>query len=205
MPHNETNPAARLNKALEAISSYYPNVDLSLLTIEFSDEIDSLGRYYYSEESGISKILARSIPSLGRIRRRSRRIKLSSETLNDPELSVEFEEVDAVEVVLHHEILHYLIDMGDIECTEENEDIWIDRRLKEFYQEKKSFVDKYDSGLPMEEAKRLEGLIERFNSDDAYRREIMMMGNSMVVDGRSSTRKKTAEEYLAMLAFMSRY
>ncbi len=201
MPHY-VNPHPRIKKALNSISTYYPDVDLTQIPIEFSSNIPQLGRYYKATESILETFL-KNIPSLRPYYNSVQRIIINTDALNDPELSKEFDGIDAVEIVLHHEILHYLIDIKHVECITDNEEIWIDNKLKDYYRNKNKSTDKYNSGLVAEESKKLDSLIEKFNSDDEYRRKIMMMGNSLIVKGKTSE-VKTAEEYLAMMAFHSR-
>ena len=194
-------PETRVKKALESIATYYPDIDLSHIPITFSSDISSLGRYYYKQADSLLDRLLKSIPTL-RAYTNQQRIVLSTAVLDDPELSYEFRGIDAVEIVLHHEILHYLIDIHYIECTDNNHEIWIDNTLKDHYRNKNK--DKYNSGLPVVESKKLDALIEKFNSDDGYRRKIMQIGNSRIVTGDSS-RIHTAEEYLATMAMRSKY
>ena len=194
-------PETRVKKALESIATYYPDIDLSHIPITFSSDISSLGRYYYKQADSLLDRLLKSIPTL-RAYTNQQRIVLSTAVLDDPELSYEFSGIDAVEIVLHHEILHYLIDIHYIECTDNNHEIWIDNTLKDHYRNKNK--DKYNSGLPVVESKKLDALIEKFNSDDGYRRKIMHIGNSRIVTGDSS-RIRTAEEYLATMAMRSKY
>ncbi len=202
MSHS-SNPQQRLKQALISISIYYPDVDLTQIPMEFSSNIPQLGRYYKATESILEAFL-KSIPSLRPYYSRGQRIILNTDVLNDPKLSKEFDGIDAVEIVLHHEILHYLIDIKHIECITDNEEIWIDNKLKDYYRNKNKSTDKYNSGLSAEESQKLDDLIERFNNDNGYRRKIMMMGNSLIVKGKTSE-VKTAEEYLAMMALQSRY
>jgi len=206
MPYSNNscmNPHPRVRKALKSISTYYPSVDLMQVPIEFSSDIPNLGKYYKATKSIIESV-AKAIPSLRYFCHNSQRIVLSTKTLNNPKLSKEFDGIDAVEIVLHHEILHYLIDINHIKCTSDNEEVWIDNKLKDNYRNKNKSTDKYNSGLPIEESQKLEDLIKKFNSDDAYRRKIMMKGNSIIVKGKTSE-IKTAEEYLSMMALRSSY
>jgi hypothetical protein len=126
---------------------------------------------------------------------------LSPRSFEETELGHSYGEVETLEVVLHHEMLHYLIDRGEIHWEGEDMEVWIDETLKSFYRGNDESVKEYPE-LPPSEARRMPGLIERFNKESDFRREIMMMGNSMVARGDGA---KTAEAYLAMMAMMSRY
>ena len=125
-------PEVRVKKALESIANYYPNINLTHIPIVFSSDIPNLGRYYRKQSNSLLDRLLKSIPTLCAYTNQQR-IVLSTAILDDPELSYEFNGIDAVEIVLHHEILHYLIDMRYIECTADDEEIWIDTTLKDYY------------------------------------------------------------------------
>ena len=199
---SELTSKERVEKALESIAKHYPDIDLGKIPIEFSDTIPNLGRYYRINPE--LRSLIKSSPSLGRYCDGGQRIVLSTETLTDPELSWEFNGFDTVEIVLHHEILHYLIDIYYIEPDSENVEVWIDETLKAYYLEKRKSWDPDETGLKPIEVKRLQKLIQRYNSDSDYRRKIMRKGNSMLA-GRKAPKISDAEEYLAMMAWQTRY
>jgi hypothetical protein len=191
----------KIEGARKRIGGYYRDYELKAIPIELSEEQKELGRYYYGEEEEEAEVLAHAMPSLRPYLRKGQKIVLSPQVFEETELGHSYGEVETLEVVLHHEMLHYLIDRGEIHWEGEDMEVWIDETLKSFYRGNDESVKKYPD-LPPSEARRMPGLIERFNKESGFRREIMMMGNSMVARGDGA---KTAEAYLAMMAMMSRY